>query len=137
MTVSNLLHVKTTAYTGSRNAVNGCLSHGKITSAASDWSQFPLGTRFRVRSTGQIYEIDDYGSALIGTRTIDLCMTGRSAMNAWGVRWVDIDVLEWGSPRRSLEVLAPREGSRIVRRMCVALRHQTNGIPEKFHKIKM
>ncbi|MEI6350538.1 MAG: 3D domain-containing protein [Verrucomicrobiota bacterium] len=136
MTATNVLNVRTTAYTGSRNAIGGRLCHGSITSAASDWSEFPLGTRFRIRETGQVYEIDDYGSALIGTRTIDLCMPGNRAMHAWGVRNVTIDVLEWGSPRRSLEVLTPRD-NRMARRMLVALRRQTQGIPEKMHKMKM
>ena len=130
-------NIRTTAYTGTRNAVNGRLSHGPVTSAASDWSQFPLGTRFRVRETGQVYEIDDYGSALIGTRTIDLCMPNNRTMHAWGVRFVSIDVFEWGSPRRSLEVLTPREGNRMARRMLINLRKQTHGIPEKMHRIKI
>ena len=136
MTATNVLQVRTTAYTGTRNAIGSRLSHGAVTSAASDWSEFPVGTRFRLRETGQVYVIDDYGSALIGTRTIDLCMPSNRAMHAWGVRHVTIDVLEWGSPRRSLEVLTPRN-NHMARRMLVALRRQTQGIPEKMHKMKM
>lgn len=131
------LRLRTTAYTGTRNAIGGRLSHGKVTSAASDWSEFPLGTRFRLCETGKVYEIDDYGSALIGTRTIDLCMPGDRAMHAWGVRWVNIEILQWGSSRRSLEVLLPREHSRNARRMLALLRRQSKGLPTTFRRIKM
>jgi 3D (Asp-Asp-Asp) domain-containing protein len=128
--------VRTTAYIGTKNAIGKPLSHGPVISAASDWSEFPLGTRFRVRQTGKTYVIDDYGSALVGTRTIDLCKPRASVMNAWGVKWVDIDILEWGSSRRSLEVLAPRMKVRHVRPMVAALRSQTGGIPGEFHRIE-
>ena len=137
MLSSNRLHVRTTAYTGKYNAICGRLSYGPVISAASDWSQFPVGTRFRICTTGQTYEIDDFGSALIGTRTIDLCMPHSRAMHQWGVRWVDIDVLQWGSPRRSLEILTPRQGSWMARRMTTTLRRQVSGVPEKFHRIAM
>ena len=74
---SRLARVKTTAYThtergGARNAIGRRLSSGGITSASADWSRYPLGTRFRLVSTGQEYVIDDYGGALVGTNTIDL-----------------------------------------------------------------
>src|SRR5438093_7532277 len=63
--------VRTTAYAAcegsSKNAIGSRLSSGQIKSAASDWSRFPLGTKFKVLSTGEIYQIDDYGTALIGT----------------------------------------------------------------------
>jgi 3D (Asp-Asp-Asp) domain-containing protein len=126
--------VRTTAYIGKRNAIGKPLSHGPVISAASDWSEFPLGTRFRVRQTGKTYIIDDYGSALVGTRTIDLCKPAASHMHAWGVKWVDIEILEWGSSRRSLEVLSPRIKVRYVRPMVAALRAQTGGIPGEFHR---
>ena len=118
--------VRTTAYThdegsGGRNAIGRRLACGGVKSAASDWSRFPLGTRFRVLTTGQEYIIDDYGGALIGTNTIDLYKTSRKAMNQWGVRHVDIEVLQWGSPEESLKVLRPRRGTRIVRRMIAGL----------------
>lgn len=122
--------VRTTAFThteagGSRNAIGTKLSSKNVISAASDWSRWPLGTRFRIVGTGEIFEIDDYGSALIGTGTIDLYKTNRLAMRKWGVRSVEIDVLEWGSPQRSLEVLAPRKSNRRVRAMIVALSRNT------------
>jgi len=128
--------VRTTAYTGKYNALGQHLQHGAVTSAAADWSEFPLGTRFRVLETRKDFIIDDYGSAMVGTRTIDLCMPSNGAMNAWGTRTVNIEILEWGSPRRSLEVLSPREKAWYVRRMTTALRKQSQGIPKQFHKVE-
>jgi hypothetical protein len=90
-------------------------------SAASDWSRFPLGTRFRIANTNEEYVIDDYGTALIGTDTIDLYKTNRLAMKRWGVRHVDIAILEWGSEQASLKVLGPRSKHHCARRMIVAL----------------
>jgi hypothetical protein len=90
-------------------------------SAASDWSHFPLGTRFRITNTNEEYVIDDYGSALIGTDTIDLYKPSRLEMKNWGVRHVDIDILEWGSEEKSLKVLTPRCKHRCARQMVAAL----------------
>jgi hypothetical protein len=90
-------------------------------SAAADWSRWPLGTKFRIVDTDEIFQIDDYGGALIGTGTIDLYKSNRLAMKRWGVRAVDIDIIEWGSKEKSLEVLAPRKNNRVVRRMILAL----------------
>jgi 3D (Asp-Asp-Asp) domain-containing protein len=121
-------HVRTTAYThtekgggGPRNALGKRLSGQHVMSAASDWSRFPLGTRFRIADTNEEYIIDDYGTALIGTDTIDLYKTNRLAMRRWGVRHVDIAILEWGSEEESLKVLAPRCKHRSVRQMVSAL----------------
>ncbi|MEO5719338.1 MAG: 3D domain-containing protein [Chthoniobacterales bacterium] len=118
--------VRTTAYThteagGSRNAIGTRLSGKNVKSAAADWSRWPLGTKFRIVDTDEVFQIDDYGSALIGTQTIDLYKINRRSMNRWGVRSVDIDILEWGSAQKSLEVLAPRKGNRRVRAMIAAL----------------
>jgi 3D (Asp-Asp-Asp) domain-containing protein len=118
--------VRTTAYThteagGRRNAIGIRLSNNEVKSAAADWSRWPLGTKFRVIDTDEVFEIDDYGTALVGTGTIDLYKSNRLAMKKWGVRSVDIDVIEWGSTEKSLEVLGPRKKSRIVRKMIFAL----------------
>jgi len=90
-------------------------------SAASDWSRFPLGTRFRIVGTQEEYVIDDYGTALVGTNTIDLNKPTHQAMRKWGVRQVDIDILQWGSAEQSLKVLRPRKKHSAVRRMILAL----------------
>jgi 3D (Asp-Asp-Asp) domain-containing protein len=118
--------VRTTAYThtergGHHNAVGFFLSSRRVRSAASDWSRFPLGTIFRLVDTDEVYVIDDYGTALVGTETIDLYKPSRLEMRRWGVRRVDIDVLEWGSDEESLKVLAPRAKHRSVRKMIASL----------------
>ena len=119
-------NVRTTAYShnegsGSRNAIGGRLASGRVKSAASDWSRFPLGTKFRIVGTLDEYIIDDYGGALVGTNTIDLYKPSMLEMRRWGVRHVDIEVLEWGSDEESLKVLRPRKGTRLGRRMIASL----------------
>jgi len=133
--VGTTFRVRTTAYTGKGNAIGKPLQHGLVSSAASDWSEFPLGTRFRLVEGGKCYVIDDYGSAMVGTRTIDLSMPNNRAMKAWGTRTVEIEIQEWGSPRRSLEVLSPRQSAGYVRRMTNSLRRQSQGMPKTFHKV--
>jgi 3D (Asp-Asp-Asp) domain-containing protein len=125
------LKVRTTAYVhgesgGHHNAIGARLSSYHCMSAASDWSRFPLGTRFRIVNTKEEYIIDDYGTALVGTNTIDLYKKSRLEMRRWGVRHVDIDILEWGSDAKSLTVLAPRAKNRSVQRMVVALQKKTS-----------
>ena len=119
-------NVRTTAYThtevdhvqySNKNALGGCLQCGAINSAAADWSRWPAGTVFRIRETGELFRVDDYGWALAGTNTIDLYKPSRAAMNAWGVRRVTIENLQWGDPQRSLAVLRPRSHYRHIRRM--------------------
>ena len=106
---------------GAHNAVGTYLSGRHVLSAASDWSRYPLGTRFRLVDTSEEYVIDDYGNALVGTDTIDLYKTTRSDVRNWGVRYVDIDILQWGSEEESLKVLAPRCKHNCVRKMVAAL----------------
>jgi len=120
-------HVRTTAYThheggsGVHNALGEYLSGRHVMSAASDWSRYPLGTRFRLADTNEEYVIDDYGGALVGTDTIDLYKPSRLEMKNWGVRYVDIDVLQWGSEEQSLKVLQPRCKHHCARQMVAAL----------------
>ena len=64
--------------------------------------------------------IDDYGTALIGTSTIDLYKPSRLEMKRWGVRKVNIDILQWGSDEQSVKVLTPRAKHSCARRMLVA-----------------
>jgi 3D (Asp-Asp-Asp) domain-containing protein len=133
--------VRMTAYTsaeagGHRDAVGGTLSAGAMHSAAADWSRYPVGTIFKIVETGEMCQIDDYGSALIGTDTIDLYKDSRRDMRNWGVRMVHIQILVWGSPRRSLEILTPRAHNRHIQPMVAALRKQTEGTPTTFHRIQ-
>lgn len=133
--------VRTTAYTqtepgGWHSACGTRLRCDTVHSAASDWSRFPVGTRFQIIQTGEICQIDDYGSALVGTNTIDLFKNSRAKMRAWGVRIVDIKILQWGSPTRSLEILLPRARNRHVGRMVDALRSGTPGFPARMRRVK-
>ncbi|HEX8899266.1 MAG TPA: 3D domain-containing protein [Chthoniobacterales bacterium] len=125
-----IANVRTTAYThtekgGRKNAIGIRLAGSNVMSAAADWSRFPLGTRFQIVGTADRYVIDDYGGALIGTNTIDLYKTSRVAMRQWGVRHVDIDVIEWGSKEQSLKVLNPRRKNKLIRRMIAGLEQKT------------
>ncbi len=111
------INIKTTAYThtesdhvqyGRKSAVGTTLKSGAVTSAAADWSKFPVGTKFKIAGRNEVYVIDDYGSALVGKEVIDLYRPSRSKMNEWGARMVDIEVVEWGDFEKSLEILRPR-----------------------------
>ena len=121
--------VRTTAYTcsecdhiqyGSNNAIGTPLKFSsRVRSAAADWSFYPLGTVFKIKGESQLYVIDDYGSALTGTGTIDIYKPSRDWMNAWGRRNVEIVVVQWGSLERSAEVLSKRTKFAHCRQMYV------------------
>ncbi|MFZ4763896.1 MAG: hypothetical protein ACOYMN_02990 [Roseimicrobium sp.] len=123
--------VRTTAYCHAENdhvpygrltAAGGSLQFGKVCSAAADWSRFPVGTRFRIASQpGVLYEVDDYGSALVGSSTIDLYRPTIGSMNAWGVRRVEIEIVEWGSYEKSLRLMRDRIHYPHVRQMVAAI----------------
>jgi 3D (Asp-Asp-Asp) domain-containing protein len=110
--------VRTTAYTcseadhiqyGSKNAAGTYLRYSeKVRSAAADWSFYPVGTVFRIKGMPQLYVVDDYGSALTGTGTIDMYKPSRAMMNQWGRRNVEISIVQWGSFERSAEILKDR-----------------------------
>jgi 3D (Asp-Asp-Asp) domain-containing protein len=126
-------HVRTTAYFDgesdhrpytNHNALGSVLQTGLVNSAAADWGRWPAGTMFRIVQTGQVYRVDDYGWALAGRNTIDLYEPTRQQMDCWGVRHVDIEILQWGDPRQSYETLRPRAKYRHVARMLRELRPQ-------------
>jgi 3D (Asp-Asp-Asp) domain-containing protein len=119
--------VRTTAYThteagGASSAVGTRLRFGSdVSSASADWSWLPVGTRFRLVETGRVYVIEDYGSALVGNKTIDLYMPNAPMMRAWGVRTVNIEILEWGSLPMSRMLLQGRRGGETARRMLASM----------------
>ncbi len=121
------MSVRTTAYThteagGAKNAIGTRLRFGSdVSSAATDWSWIPVGTRFRLKETGRIYVVEDYGSALVGKQTIDLYLPNEPMMRAWGVRQVNIEILEWGSIAMSRMLLQPRRGTSYVHRMLLSM----------------
>lgn len=92
-----------------------------IGSAAADWSRWPVGTTFRLLSTGQMYRVDDYGWALSGRNTIDLYMANRRDMNSWGARQETIQILQWGDPQQSLQFLQSHQDYRHIKRMVLEL----------------
>ncbi len=110
--------VKTTAYTHTESdhkkyknasAVGSKLKYGSVRSAATDWSVYPVGTVFKIEGDPHLYEVDDYGSALVGTNTIDLYKPTKSDMRAWGARKVNIEVVRWGSFSKSLAIMRDRQ----------------------------
>ncbi len=118
--------VRTTAYThteadhiqhGTSTAVGSDLKFGRVRSAAADWSVYPVGTIFQIEGSPYVYQVDDYGSALVGTNTIDLYKPDRETMNQWGVRNVNIRVLKWGSYSKSLSIMKPRTKHEHVKKM--------------------
>ena len=108
--------VRTTAYThsesdhlvyGRKSALGTTLRSGAVNSAAADWARWPAGTVFRICSTGELYQVDDYGWALTGRNTIDLYKPSRGAMNAWGLRQERIEVIRWGDAWASYKKMKP------------------------------
>ena len=116
--VQQIKGVKTTAYTHTESdhkkykngsAVGGTLKYGSVRSAAADWSVYPVGTVFKIEGDPHLYEVDDYGSALVGTNTIDLYKPSKAEMNKWGARNVNIEVVKWGSFSKSLAIMKDRQ----------------------------
>ncbi len=93
----------------------------QIGSAAADWSRWPMGTSFRLLSTGQMYRVEDYGWALSGRNTIDLYMSNQREMNSWGAREETIQVLQWGDPQQSLQFLQSHQNYKHIKRMVLEL----------------
>lgn len=110
--------VRTTAYTctesdhliyGNKNATGTTLRYtNRVRSAAADWSFYPVGTTFRIKGLPYLYVVDDYGSALTGTGTIDIYKPSKEIMAQWGRRNVELTIVQWGSFTRSAELLSKR-----------------------------
>jgi 3D (Asp-Asp-Asp) domain-containing protein len=119
--------VRTTAYTcseddhlvyGSKNATGTQLRYtDRVRSAAADWSFYPVGTTFRIKGLPYLYVVDDYGSALLGTGTVDIYTPTKDVMNQWGRRNVELTVVQWGSMTRSAELLSQRTSFNHCRQM--------------------
>ncbi len=110
--------IRTTAYTstesdhlvyGDKNATGTTLRYNdQVRSAAADWSFYPVGTTFRIKGLPYLYVVDDYGSALTGTGTVDIYTPTKDVMGQWGTRNVEMTVVQWGSFTRSAEMLSQR-----------------------------
>ncbi len=130
-------HVRTTAYTcseddhvqyGSMNAAGTPLRYSdRVRSAAADWAVYPVGTVFRIKGMPQLFVVDDYGSALTGTGTVDIYTPTKAHMNTWGRRNVELTVVQWGSYARSAEILSKRRHHPHCNQMYMAIHRMTNG----------
>lgn len=127
--------VRTTAYShmenepgapGRMNAAGTILKYGSVRSAAADWSVYPLGTKFRIKGQPHIYVIDDYGSALVGTNTIDIFKPTLRSMRHWGTRKAEITIVQWGSYERSVRLLKGRTRYAHCYRMHAGCNHKLN-----------
>ncbi|MGY8639966.1 MAG: 3D domain-containing protein [Verrucomicrobiales bacterium] len=137
---TQLEDVRMTAYThtesdhivyGRKNAIGTRLRLDKnYSSAAADWSRFPLGTKFKMDGKETTYVIDDYGSALVGKDTIDIYHPSKRAMNKWGVRYVDIEIIEFGDYEKSREILEERKGWRHCRKMLASINKMRDPLPQ-------
>ena len=134
--------VRTTAYThsecdhliyGNKNAAGTELRYtNRVRSAAADWSFYPLGTTFRIKGLPYLYVVDDYGSALTGTGTVDLYKPSKEVMNIWGRRNVELQVVQWGSFTRSAAILTKRTNFDHCRQMLANIIRQN---PEIRHVV--
>lgn len=125
-------HVRTTAYShmegekgchGLKSAAGSKLVYtDKVRSAAADWSVYPMGTKFKIKGLPYVYEVNDYGSALVGTNTVDLFKPTLSKMNKWGTRKVELTVIEWGSYEKSAKLLKGRTRYKHCRKMYYAIK---------------
>ncbi|MDA7866024.1 3D domain-containing protein [Akkermansiaceae bacterium] len=121
--------VRTTAYSHEenevgapwrKNAIGTYLKYGQVRSAAADWSRYPVGTKFKIKGLPHTYIVDDYGSALVGTNTIDIYHPNLSSMRRWGTRPAEISVIQWGDWDRTLNILAGRTKYPHTRKMYYA-----------------
>jgi hypothetical protein len=71
--------------------------------------------------------VDDYGSAMVGKDKVDLFKTNYREVYRWGVRNVQLEIIEWGDFEKSLAILKPRSRSRHVKSMVQSLEAKLNG----------
>jgi 3D (Asp-Asp-Asp) domain-containing protein len=137
-----VLTVRTTAYShtesdhvkyGNKSAIGKKLIYNSsLNSAAADWSEFPVGTTFKVKGyPDKIYVIDDYGSALVGTKTIDIYRPNKAGIRNWGVRFVDIEIVKWGCLIKSKEYLIDRQKYGHIRKMVAEINKKLNNPLDK------
>ncbi len=101
------------SYSGASSAPGGApvtargtrYQSGSISSASADWSRWPVGTIFRVLATGDLYEVDDFTDNVVGRNEILLYKPLRSNVTASARQYVTIEVITWGSPRKSATIL--------------------------------
>lgn len=138
------LKVRTTAYTHTesdhleyrnKTALGTTLKYSQnYTSAASDWSRYPVGTEFRISGLDRQFVIDDYGRALVGKDTIDLYFPSKTEMNRWGVKNVDIIITKYGDFEKSRQILSQRVHHEHCLQMLTNIdANFSDGKPESYH----
>ncbi len=111
---------------GRKNAAGSILKHGSTCSVAADWSRLPLGTKFKIKGQPRItYIVDDYGSALQSTNTIDMFFPTLGQMNEWGTREVLIQIIQMGSFEQSANILSKRVYAPHCREMFYAIKRKS------------
>ena len=80
-----------------------------------------MGSTFRLRGADRFVVDDDYGSALVGTHTIDVYFPDKDRMKNWGLRFVDIEILSFGSFHESRKILAARAKNRYCLAMLASM----------------
>ena len=115
---ADLRFVRTTAYTHTESdhkqwglsSASGTrlTANRRYNSAAADWSVYPPGTKFKIVGEPTVYVVDDYGRALVGTKTIDIYRPSHASMNNWGVRNVQIQIVEEGCYHTACQILGTR-----------------------------
>lgn len=125
---------------GRMNAAGGILkygtSKGSIRSAAADWSKYPLGTKFKIKGMPYTYVVDDYGSALTNTNTVDIFHPTLRGIKDWGLRTIEIDVIQWGSWDRTMALLKGRQSHWHCRDMYANARRHTQSASSNYAKAK-
>jgi hypothetical protein len=79
-----------------------------VRSAAADWSRYPVGTTFKIKGLPYTYVVEDYGSSLVGTNTIDIYHPTLDTMRYWASREAEINIIKWGSLERTMNLLSGR-----------------------------
>lgn len=138
--------VRTTSYShqenevgapGRKNCIGGILKYNdRVRSAASDWSVYPLGTKFRVAGLSPIFIIDDYGSALANSNTIDIYHPTLKLMKQWGTRKTEITIIEMGDYERSYKILKARRKYAHCRKMYESLKSRLSKGEVAFNTVK-
>lgn len=128
--------VRTTSYShqegevgapGRLNAIGTTLKYGQVRSAAADWSRYPVGTTFKIKGLPHLYVVDDFGSALVGTNTIDIYHPTLGLMRHWATRDVEINIIKWGSLERAANLLRARTKYSHCAQMYYAAMRKLNG----------
>ncbi len=84
---------------------------GSISSASADWSRWPVGTIFRVLATGDLYEVDDFTENVVGRNEMLLYKPLRPNVANSPRQYVTIEIITWGSPRKSAAILQQNRSS--------------------------